>query len=258
MVKTTIIFNVNLTLNTRASGAPTALFSPRSGVVNSYPNRVFSSSIYFYSFTIRGFFKPSRHNLPTPTMSKKQHLNRTQRTDGAVLIQRIDHAETFRSLPLDNKFSKIIDHKMNSEELSKHPLPNIPFLSHHLLKQTMTTHLGTYLALIQLARTEAHWTAKEDSDWDSLVRFLLTKSRLVPPAVQIDTLRHSLSRAAEDIVAATAALGNTAPPGNIHAAWPPSEARSSHVESPPRRSYRGTQGTSPSPKRRRSRLCQQI
>ena len=120
MVKTTIIFNVNLTLNTRASGAPTALFSPCYRVVNSYSSRISLSSIYFSFLAIRGFsvllsvFKPSRHNLSTPTMSKKQHLKRTQRTDGAVLIQRIDHAETFRSLPLDNNFRKIIDLKMNS------------------------------------------------------------------------------------------------------------------------------------------------
>ena len=43
--------------------------------------------------------KPPRHNLFTPhihTMSKKQHLNRTQRTAAAVLIQRIDIPETFR------------------------------------------------------------------------------------------------------------------------------------------------------------------
>ena len=202
--------------------------------------------------------KQSRHNLSTPTMSKKQHLKRTQHTTGAVLIQHIDNAETFCGLPSSNSSRKIKNHKMNYEELTKHPPPILPFLLQHLPSRTMSSPLDDHLRFIAFARAEGTWTAKEDSDWDSLVRFLLTKSTPVPPAVQIDTLRHSLSRAAEDIVAATAALGNTAPPGNIHAAWPPPAARSSHVESPPRRSYRGTQGTSPSPKRRRSRLCQQI
>jgi len=144
-----------------------------------------------------------------------------------------------------------MDHKKNIKELPKPPLPNTPFFSHHSLEPTMATPLDTHLAFIQLARTQAHWTAKENSDWDSLVGFLLTKSTPVPPAVQFDTLRHSLSRAAGEIAAATAALGNTVPPGNISDAWPPPPppARSSPLESPPRHSYRGAQGISPSPKK---------
>ena len=113
----------------------------------------------------------------------------------------------------------------------------------------MTTPLDTHLALIQLAHTEAHWTAKEHSDWDSLVRFLTTKSPPVNPAVSLDALRHSLYRAATEIAAATAALNNTTPPGNAHAAWPLPDTHSAHMGAPPQHFNRGTQGILPSPKK---------
>ena len=55
MVKTTIIFNVNFTLNTRARGALTALFSPRPGAVNSSLSCIHFRHFSFSPITIRGF-----------------------------------------------------------------------------------------------------------------------------------------------------------------------------------------------------------
>ena len=136
---------------------------------------------------------------------------------------------------------------MNCEELLKHPPTKLPLLFHHLPSRTMTTLLDTHLALIRLARSEAQWTAKEDSDWTSLILFLTTKLPPANPAVPIDALRHSLSKAVTEIAAATAALNSTAPP--VHAQWPPPGAHSDHIESPPRHTHTSTQGISPSPKK---------
>ena len=67
MVKTTIIFNVNFTLNTRARGALTALFSPRPGAVNSYPSCIhFRHFISFLSLSVVfGFSSVLNHSDAT-------------------------------------------------------------------------------------------------------------------------------------------------------------------------------------------------
>ena len=181
-------------------------------------------------------------------MSKKQHLNRTQRTADAVLIQRIDIAESFRGLPFSDSSREIVDHKMNYEEPIKRPLP-IPFPLQKPPSRTMNTSLDEHLRFIAFACAEGLWSAKDNSDWDLLVRFLKMKCPPVNPAVPIDALRDSLSKAATEIAAATAALDNMAPLDAAHAGWPLPDARSAHPESPLRNYNRATQGISPSPKR---------
>ena len=100
---------------------------------------------------------------------------------------------------------------MNCEELQKnHPL-TLPLLLQQLHAPMMATPLDTHLALIQLARENARWTAKEDSNWTSLVLFFNTKLPTASQAVPINALRRSLSKVATEITVATAILNNAAP-----------------------------------------------